>query len=114
MKILASIAVVFLMSTTFIHESAADWSASGVTGEITMLFVKSNKDVLIKVDATNSPTNCTLISGNYIELDAANANRDDIYKTLLAAELAGRTIFIRTNDSGNCVVNYIKMGSDIG
>lgn len=55
-------------------------------------------------------TNCTPLSGGYVTIPKTDPNYSSYYALLLAADLAGQSIAMRTTDSSSpCTVSYITL-----
>lgn len=89
---------------------AATCTAVGCESTITELYVRSGTGYThIRLDGDLSPSGCTLQGGKYWLLDKSE---EAIYKTLLAAFLAGKSVYLRENEtSGNCVIGYVIMSN---
>lgn len=98
------------LSTLLTHTATAD-CISYICDDvkITMLYTEANGDTYVKVSGNMSNLNCALVSNTYITLSATNTARyKEIYASLLAYQLAERSIGIRINEqSTGCTVRYI-------
>ena len=105
----AAVGVAFSMVLLF----SSAYAACSLSGCIDL-----PKDVLVWQDGTvtvyfNSdlaPLDCTPRTDGGVQIDAGNAGRDGMLSTLLSAQLANRTVFVRIDNGSNpCQVRYVAL-----
>ena len=100
-----AVALAGVMATLGSNVAHASCTSIGCTATIKQLVVNATGNVLIDMEGTDSPGNCTLSGGKYIEMALSNDNRKALYSMLLASYLAAKTVAIRTVDgTGTCTV----------
>jgi hypothetical protein len=92
---------------------AAACSPTSCSGQISMLDVEANGDVYVAlVGGLAGLTGCTPNEGEqpFLTLPAASANMKLVYATLLAAQMAGRsvTLALAANSNG-CTIRYVTL-----
>lgn len=77
------------------------------------IYVQSNGNVLVEVDADSSSLNCTRVSDVFMTLQTSDANADMIYSMLLSTQAAGRPIArLRiVEQSADCRISYAVQSS---
>jgi len=95
------------------HNSAfaAACSPTSCSGQISMLYIEANGDAYVGlVGGLAGLTGCIPNQGEqqFLTLPAASANMKLVYATLLAAQMAGRsvTLALSANSSG-CIIRYV-------
>jgi hypothetical protein len=90
---------------------AAACSDTRCSGEISVLFVTANGDAYVGlVGGLAGLTGCTPDDGvqQYLTISASSPNMKLIYATLLAAQMAGRSISVAANaNSIGCTIRYV-------
>lgn len=70
----------------------------------------SSAKIYIGTSGDESLLDCEAHANVYVTLDSSQANADKIYSTLLAAQLANKTVRIRVDTStAGCKVSYITL-----
>jgi hypothetical protein len=90
---------------------AATCGANTCTGQINSLYVNANGNVYIAlVGGLSGLSGCTPVSGaqQYVTLLPTSTNFNQVYATMLAAEVASRSVaFDFTPGSTNCSIIYV-------
>lgn len=74
------------------------------------LYVNSTGLIYVATSGTETNLSCTPESGIYLSLDPAAPNSDEVYSTLLAAQISGKLVSVRTQaGSSNCNILYITL-----
>jgi len=90
---------------------AAACSPTSCTGQISMLDIEANGDAYVAlVGGLSGLTGCSPNQGEqpFLTLPATSANMKLVYATLLAAQMAGRSVTIVVADHSNgCIIRYV-------
>jgi len=95
------------------HNSAfaAACSQTSCSGQISMLYIEANGDAYVGlVGGLAGLTGCIPNDGEqqFLTLPAASANMKLVYATLLAAQMAGRSLtFALAANSSGCIIRYV-------
>jgi hypothetical protein len=106
----AGLAVATALSLTFAAQLAsAECSAAACdNARILQLYTEANGVVYVQVSGTMSNLNCTLVSGTFATLTPSSSLFKEIYASLLAAQMADRTMYVRiVTGSAGCTIQYI-------
>ena len=104
-------AIVVLALLTENSAFAAACSPTSCSGQISMLYIEANGDAYVGlVGGLAGLTGCTPNDGEqqFLTLPAASANMKIVYATLLAAQMAGRSVtFAVAANSNGCTIRYV-------
>lgn len=74
------------------------------------LYANSNGLIYVATTGNESNLNCTPVSGGYLSFNLSDPAGDAFYSTLLAAQLANKTVSLRIVDaSPGCQVQYLTL-----
>jgi len=97
----------------FSHSIQAGCNDRGCSSKIARLYLSSfnGGSVFIKpADNARGVVGCTLFENTYLTLEKTHSLFDEIYSTLLAAQIADKRVFVRiANGSANCKVSYVTI-----
>lgn len=76
---------------------------------ILALYTRADGNAYIQISGNTSVLTCSLVSGLYVKLPAANTPRaKEIYASLLAYQLADRLVTVRMEDGQTeCTISYL-------
>ena len=88
--------------------AAADCAGQSCTNvKITRLYVEANGDAIIATSGNELKLPCETDSHGYITLSSDAKNYNAVYSLLLTAHTTEHPIWIKTNASGKCMVDYV-------
>lgn len=98
-----------LLLTLAAQPANAECSATGCeNARILQLYTEANGNIYVQLSGTMSNLNCTRVSGVYVTLQPIGRFKE-IYATLLATQIADRTLHVRINDgSAGCTIAYVN------
>lgn len=104
----ATVAVSLGLSTA----AWADCNSNGCTGPIKLLYASpSSNTIYVQPDGSTSALLCTTTNSKYVTMSVDTDVKRATWQLLLAAFLAGKSVFIRLPNSGNCEIQYITVGN---
>lgn len=75
---------------------------------ITALYTRADGNAYVQTSGTQSNLNCSLVGGLYMTIPTSSPRFKEIYASLLAYQLADRTISIRIDEgSSGCTISYV-------
>jgi hypothetical protein len=76
--------------------------------QILSLYTTAVGDVYVRISGTTANLDCTLLEGVFLTLPASSPRFKEIYASMLATQLAERTMTFRIDIGSNgCTISYI-------
>ena len=109
MRLMWCVAFVLLLLSN--APAFADCSANACgTVHVERLYVNAEGLIYVATSGTETSLSCTPVSGKYLTLVTTATNADEVFSTLLAAQLADKQVTIRiVTSSSNCSIAYITL-----
>jgi len=77
---------------------------------IERLYITVNGLIYVGTSGDETQLSCTAVSNVYVSLDTTVGNSDELYSTLLAAQLADKKVSMRMLPaSTNCAIHYMTI-----
>ncbi|KPZ73130.1 hypothetical protein J8L86_12590 [Shewanella sp. MMG014] len=105
MKYLLLFLIIF---TPLVQANCVPHGCFGV--EVEKLYIKASGMVYIATSGDETLMDCSAVSGVYSTLSPTDPGINRIYSTLLAAQMAGKKVSVRTVNSSNvCQISYVTI-----